>query len=79
MAQNSFFTDAIEREAMKARTNAHPQNSFLVKDISLKTTQAFLITSYQLYRAILKLISVFRWSGKIMKTIHFRLNNYSIT
>ena len=57
MAQNSFFPDAIEREAMKAQTNAHPQNNLLAKDISLKTTQAFLIASYQLYRAILKLIS----------------------
>ena len=38
MAQNSFFPDAIEREAMNARINAHPQNSFPSKDISLKTT-----------------------------------------
>ena len=60
MAQNSFFPDAIEHEAMKERTNAHSQNSLLAKDISLKTTQAFLITSYQLYRAILKQISDWR-------------------
>ena len=60
MAQNSFFQDAIDREAMKVRTNAHPQNSLLAKDISLKTIQAFLITSYQLYRAILKAVSDWR-------------------
>ena len=27
MAQNSFFPDAIGREAMKARANAQPQNN----------------------------------------------------
>ena len=27
MAQNSFFPDAIDREAMKAQANAQPQNS----------------------------------------------------
>ena len=27
MAQNSFFPDVIEREAMQARDNAQPQNS----------------------------------------------------
>ena len=27
MVQNSFFPDAIDREAIKARANAQPQNN----------------------------------------------------
>ena len=57
MAQNSSFPYTIDGEVMKVRTNAHPQNSFPGKAVVLKTTQVFLKTSYQLYRAILKPIS----------------------
>ena len=42
MDQNSFFLDAIDREALKSLTNAHHQKSLLGKDITLKTTQSFL-------------------------------------
>ena len=51
MAQKSSFPDTIDGKAMRARTNAHPQNSFSGK-VTLKTTQVFLKTSYQLYRPI---------------------------
>ena len=39
-AQNSFFPDSINCEAMKVRANAYPQNCLPDKDIVLKTTQA---------------------------------------
>ena len=52
MAQNSFFPDTIEHEAMKVRANAHCHNCLPGKDSALKTTQTFLITSCELYRAI---------------------------
>ena len=38
MAQNRLFSDAIEREAIKARANAHHHNCLPGKDIALKTT-----------------------------------------
>ena len=57
MAQSSFFPDAIEREAMKARANAHHHNCMPGKDIVPKTTQTFLTTSCKLYRAIVEAIS----------------------
>ena len=38
MAQNRFFSDAIEREAIKARANAHHHNCLPGKDIALKST-----------------------------------------
>ena len=56
MAQNSFFPDAIKREATKAQANAHHHNCLPDKDIVPKTTQTFL-TSCELYRAIVKAIS----------------------
>ena len=46
-----LFPDVIEREAIKAWPNAHCQNNLHGQDIALKTTQVFLKTSYQLYRA----------------------------
>ena len=52
MAQNCFFSDAIECEAIKARANAHHHNCLPGKDIALKTT--FLTSSCELYRAILR-------------------------
>ena len=36
MTQNSFFPDAIEREATKAQANAHHHNCLSSKDIALK-------------------------------------------
>ena len=39
--QNSFFLDAINREALKSQTNAHHKKSLPGKDITLKTTQFF--------------------------------------
>ena len=47
MAQNSFFLDAIDHEAMKAWANAQPQNSFPGYDIVLKATQTYLTMSYK--------------------------------
>ena len=63
MAHNSFFPDAIEREATKARANAHHHNCLSSKDIALKTTQTFLTTSCELYRAILRPILRVEISG----------------
>ena len=57
MAQNSFFPDAIEHEATKARANAHHHNCLPGKDIVPKTTQTFLTTCCELYRAIVKAVS----------------------
>ena len=49
MAQNSFFPEMIEREAMKARANAHHHNCLPGNDIVQKTTQISLTTSCELY------------------------------
>ena len=38
MVQNSLILHAIEREAMKARANAHSQKSLPGRTIALKTT-----------------------------------------
>ena len=38
MVQNSLILHAIEREAMKARANAHSQKSLPGRIIALKTT-----------------------------------------
>ena len=54
MAQNISFFHAIEREAMKARANAHPHKSLPGWTIALKTTHTFLGTSWELYWTILK-------------------------
>ena len=54
MAQNRFFSDAIKREAIKARANAHHHNCLPGKDIVLKSTYTFLTSSCELYRAILR-------------------------
>ena len=57
MAQNNFFPDANEREATKAWANAHHHNCMPDKVIVSKTTQTFLTTSCELYRAIVKAVS----------------------
>ena len=44
MAQNSFFLDAIDREAIQAPGNAHCQNSFPGKGIALKLLKPSLKT-----------------------------------
>ena len=44
MAQNSFFLDAIDREAIQAPADAHCQNSFPGKDIALKLLKPSLKT-----------------------------------
>ena len=48
MAQNSFVLDAMEREAIKAPADAHPQNSLPGKSIALKLLKPSLgiILSY---------------------------------
>ena len=44
MAQNSFVLDAMEREAIKAPADAHPQNSLPGKSIALKLLKPSLKT-----------------------------------
>jgi len=44
MAQNSFFFDAIDREAIQAPADAHCQNSFPGKGIALKLLKPSLKT-----------------------------------
>ena len=44
MAQNSFVLDAMEREAIKAPADAHPQNSLPGKSITLKLLKPSLKT-----------------------------------
>ena len=44
MAQNGFVLDAIEREAIKAPADAHPQNSLPGKSIALKLLKPSLKT-----------------------------------
>ena len=44
MVQNSFVLDAIEREAIKAPADAHPQNSLPGKSIMLKLLKPSLKT-----------------------------------
>ena len=56
MGQRGFFSAEIDREAMKARANAHPQKSFPGKDITLKTTQAFFKNSSELHRTLWSLL-----------------------
>ena len=54
MAQNSFFSDEIDREATKVRADAHLQKSLPGKGIPLKTTQTSLKIFWELYSAVLK-------------------------
>ena len=42
MAQNSFISDNIDREAMKAPADTHRQNWLPGNDFPIKTTEAFL-------------------------------------
>ena len=46
MEQSISFSDAIDREAIKARANAHLKNSLPGKDTTLKTTQTFYKNSF---------------------------------
>ena len=48
MDQNSFFSDTINREAIKAPTDALFQKSLPGKDITLKTTQTFFKNTSEL-------------------------------
>ena len=41
MAQNNFFSDAIDGKAIEIWANAHPQNYLPGNDIALKTTWPF--------------------------------------
>ena len=54
MAQISFYVDEINRQAMKVRTDAHPQKLLPGKGIPLKTTQTFLKISWELYSVTFK-------------------------
>ena len=56
MEQKVFFSDAIDREAIEMRVNAHPQNFFLGKGITLKTTQTFFKNSFELRIALWSLL-----------------------
>ena len=52
MAQNSFFLNEIDREGTEMRTDTRLYNSLPGKCFPLKTTQAFLKISKELYSAI---------------------------
>ena len=54
MAQNSRFSDEIDREATKMQADAHLQNDLPGKGIPLKTTQIFLTIFWELYSVVLK-------------------------
>ena len=58
IAQNSFFSGEIDREATKVQTDAHLQKSHPGKSIPLNTTQAFLKIFWELifsnFRAYLR-------------------------
>ena len=56
MAQNSRFSDKIDREATKMLADAHLQNDLPGKGIPLKTTQIFLTIFWELYSVVLKSI-----------------------
>ena len=49
MDRNSFFLDAIDREAIKSWADAHHYISLREKDITLKTTQSFLKNTCEVY------------------------------
>ena len=63
MAQTASSWTTIKREATKTRANPHLPNCLSGKDIALKTTQTFLTTSCELYRAILRPIVGVEISG----------------
>ena len=55
MAQNSRFSDEIDREATKMRADAHLHNDLRPgKGIPIKTTQIFLTIFWELYSMVLK-------------------------
>ena len=54
MAQNSRFSDKLDREATKVQADTHLQKSHPGKGIPLNTTQTFLKIFWELYSAILK-------------------------
>ena len=57
MAQNSFFLDAIDQEAIQAPADAHCQNSFPGKGIAVKLLKPSLKNPWGLHLAIWKSIS----------------------
>ena len=54
MAQNSRFSDEIDREATKMRADAHLQNNLPGEGFPLKTTQTFLTIFWELCSVVLK-------------------------
>ena len=52
MEQSVFFSDTMGREAVKVQADAHLQNFFLSKDITLKTIQTFFKSSFELHLAL---------------------------
>ena len=79
MAQNSFVLDAIEREAIKAPADAHPQNSLPGKSIALKLlkpslkTPGIILSYLKAYFCELKFstlkIFLSSWSASITKLV----------
>ena len=62
VAQNSFVLDAIEREAIKAPANAHPQNSLPGKSIALKLLKPSLKTPgnyIELFKSLFLWVEIF--------------------
>ena len=56
MEQGISFLDAIDREAIKCRADAHPWISLPGKGITLKTTQTFFKNSFELHLALWSLL-----------------------
>ena len=54
MAQNSFFVDKIDCEAMKVQADSHLQKSLPGTGITLKTIQAFLGIIFSYFKAYLR-------------------------
>ena len=69
MAQNSFILDAMEREAIKAPADAHPQNFLPGKSIALKLLKPSLKTPgdyIELFESLFLWVEIFN-TGKFSK------------
>ena len=71
MQQSISFSDAIDREAIKARANAHIQNSLPDKDTTLKTTQTFHKNSFELHLALWSLLE------KVEKSVVWKISKFA--
>ena len=59
---NNFILDATNREAMKARADAHPHKFLPGKVIAIKTAQTFFKNTYESYIAFWSLSEEVRFS-----------------